>query len=200
MGRGGARSAGDDLVFAQNWLRGKVELDLAEPRTGGVRRVVTTQGRLYTVLWKGDPGVLESPDPGPPVPRLATMDKRWREELPGAAGHFRPAPAGSGKPACLFVMPYDPTRQRLKEKLHAVHAVLSRGHRVEVRHATPEETGLRAPEGFLPTVTLACVSVDSPDAERVQAALKEALYRPSEDRKAGTDRFSLAKHGHFDAG
>ena len=64
---GGARSSdSEDSAFEDNW-NSKVVIRLVDHRESREREVTTTQGNLYSLLWRGDLAVLDGQSSSPPL-------------------------------------------------------------------------------------------------------------------------------------
>ena len=178
-----------ELKFAENWKQ-KVVFELRDYKQGSTREVTTTQGRLYTVLWRGDLCVLDEQASALPPPKTAMHIRRT---LAKHAPYFRSVfPEEKGSLA--FFMPYDPCHSLLRGKLQNVKDVLREYFKVGVRFLAPEEIGL---PDFAPTARVACFVVQSDSLSKVKELLKGALYKPGKGKKTTDDRFRLEDHGYL---
>jgi hypothetical protein len=73
---GGNLGDDDADVFSRNW-GSEVIFELTDFKRGKRKQVVTTQGRLYTLLWKGDFGGLDESIAAPPVPLLVSAAHQY---------------------------------------------------------------------------------------------------------------------------
>ena len=166
--------------------------------------IETTQGRLLTVLWKGDLGVLEVGGPEPPVP-LAVADAHRR--LADAAGTFRKFLASTMARPHLFIMACDPTNSNSAAKAGRIRQCLSRQFDLVRSDMPPADCGVSAPGEFFPTVLYRCFAVDTDQSESFRDALKAALWprrgaagdasTAETDGKPRTSRLDMARHGLF---
>jgi hypothetical protein len=182
----------EESVFADNWNMTVVFsfTDHKENKTG---EVTTTQGRLYSLLWKGDLRYIDKDAPPPPMPTLAMQILR---DLPRATDHVRKSVLKGEARACVFLMPYDRTRQLLKSKFRKVEDSL-KGFKTRICFVSPAEAGLPSETGFAPTVSIACFCVHGTPDSAVEQALKKALYTPSKDKKTDKDLFRITAHGYL---
>jgi hypothetical protein len=176
-------------VFADNWRR-SAEIDLIETKDLSTRAIETTQGRLYTFLWRDDDAALDLDTPEPTLPLMAG-DLRTRLEVAAAGVAARVRADG---PAGLFVFPFDHASSRLREKDLAVRGALA-----EVSGSRELEFPVEADDerGPLPTLRWKAYLLPDLDEGAVTDLLKPALYNPQGNSEGRADRFSLARHGRF---
>lgn len=189
-------SVQQESVFARNWLR-PVELELIDFKCHQTTAVSCTQGRLYTLLWKGDLDILEEHTPEPEVPRLPMSTVRGKL-LGNAVSQVRSRLAAKLHQPVVFIMPYDETHAVLVDKEAGVRTSLSKSWdpiRIELSPNVLQQPG---PE-FVPTLTILCFAVDCRDPSRVEEALKQALYVPAKDKKTAKESFKVSAHGHLQA-
>ena len=131
-------------VFADNWRRSAhVELFGTGDLDG--REIRTTQGRLYSFLWKDDEAVLDLDTPEPPLPLMAG-DLRGHLE---AAAETIAAEVRVEGTAGLFVFPFDHASSRLRDKDLAIGEALAGVEGVEMLEFPVESYDGRDP---LPTL------------------------------------------------
>lgn len=176
-------------VFEDNWCR-SVEIDLIGTKDLSKRSIATTQGRLYTFLWRDDETVL---DPGTPEPALPMMAGELRGMEDAAAANVAGQVETKG-PASLFVFAFDHASSRLREKDHAIGAALVDVKGVEAMEFPVEPDDGRDP---LPTLCWKAYLLPGLDEAAVTERLKPALYNPQGDREGKADRFSLSRHGQL---
>jgi hypothetical protein len=173
-------------VFSDNWRR-DAEIDLIETRDMSCREIATTQGRLYTFLWRGDEGVLDLESPEPPVPLTA---RDLRNDIDTAAPRIAAeidAPAGGR----LFVVLFDHASSLSRKKDRDIRMALDAHPGCEVHEVE------LATETALPTLRWLVYRIPDLDDDGVTELLKPALYRPQGDRQGKTDRFDLKRHGRL---
>jgi len=179
----------NDKVFMSNWET-PVVFTFTNYTTNISSGVETTQGRLYTLLWTGNLKYIDNEVESPPVPMLV---KSILKELDGTEGYFKDSFNHGIACSTIFLMPYDQTLELYRNKFHCVKSALSKDFIYKARFVSPNEVGLH---GFVPTVMIACFSVDGPTSN-VMPALKSVLYRPSKDKKTIKDTFSIKRHGRL---
>lgn len=183
-----AGNKGKELIgglFKNNWLE-KVVFDVYDHRKGTRKEVETTQGRLYSFLWKGDRSVLEMNSDNPTVPLDFKEAKKQLSETRNKADAVR----------CfgyVFVMPRDLTNRITISKYVKVEKALSKYMSHEVLILNPEKAGLREPELYLPTVDIAFFPTSNIDRNELEKLLKKNLYTPTKGAKK--ELYSLDKHG-----
>ena len=185
----------EDSVFADNWKQ-KIELDLVEYPSKKTRFVTSTQGRLYTTLWKGNISQLEDGTLEPPVPKLAKDALKALKDIPFTSNIFVQKCSKDFRNPIIFIMPSDETNEILRIKLQKVETHLKK-FQSKMLLGDPEELGLPNAKEYVPTAKLACFIMDSIDQEELKAKLKEALYVKSEDKKTNKERFRLKAHGYL---
>ena len=177
----------DDSAFGENWQQ-EVIFDLHDLKTGEIQTITTTEGRLYTLLWRGDINILDEQQEAPPVPRQASALKKL---LPEAAKLFQtellPDPE-----VLRFLLPCDLAAGLYRDKYLNVKQKLEAEFETTVRLEQAGSLGGVVP--FLPTVHVAIFSLRGTTAEMVEKSLQDVLYRPLAARK-GASRFRLKTHG-----
>jgi len=173
-------------VFSDNWRR-DAEIDLIETQDMGRREIATTQGRLYSFLWRDDERVLDLESAEPPVPLTA---RDLRNDIDAAAPRITAkidAPVGGR----LFVVLFDHASSLSRKKDRDIRAVLDAHPGCEV-HEMELDT-----ENALPTLRWLVYRIPGLDDDGVTELLKPALYRPQGDREGKADRFDLKRHGRL---
>lgn len=173
-----------DSRFESNWVS-ELRLSLFTDQRE-VEEVVTTQGRLYTLLWRGDAQVLQAECPEPEVPKRASFVlKRLRDgsEDLRALSDERPA----------FWMPFDRVSPISLDKYSRLEKRLA-GHLLErPRFIHASDVSLLDGHAVAPTTGLMHFSVANLNSQELGAEIKAALYRPAKGAKK--DRFKLSAHG-----
>lgn len=178
--------------FASNWSS-PVTCEVGDRRESKTARVQTSQGRLFTCLWRGDPGLLREAGSGEvedlPLP---TGSRDLQKHVPTTVAGFQ---AASGHPAGVgtwFVFVVDVSSEASLAKARDVDSALSAHHTVETFDRSPAEAGVPAGDGYHPALRVRAVWVEESRPDVVRGLLKGALYGPA---KAGPDRFKLERHG-----
>lgn len=193
-----SRVAGEGARFETHW-RSSVALSWkrgSEPP----ERLDTTQGRLFTCLWRGAPETLAGEGPEPPLPRLARelqsalqvdpedeeapVVEALRAALPGARG--------------VFALGYDSASDAALGKLARLRIRLASLASLEERDLAPAECGVDG-DDFHPALRVAALAPEGVAAADMHAALRRALYASGaggdDEAAEGPDRFSPARHG-----
>lgn len=179
----GERSGG---VFGSNW-DSEVRLDLYEGMANtGVGQIETTQGRLYTLLWKGDLSVLDTKTDNPLVPLITRQVTKLLDETRDTAEERFPGNT-------VFVMVRDLSNQVSRNKYLKVFAQLNRNLAQEVAFMSPKEAGLKDWDSIAPTVEIAFFATTSLSDGALTALVKKAVY--TRGKNAKTDKFKLSAHG-----
>ncbi len=174
-------------AFAESW-QSEIVFDLHDLSSGSSEAITTTQGRLYTLLWRGDLKILDEDKDSPLVPRQASDLKKL---LSDAVKLF---PTGKLPESDLvrFFMPCDLAEGLYRDKYLNVKTKLESEFETTTRLEPAGNLG--GQPYFLPTVHVAGFSMAKTTAEQVEMVLQGILYRPSVSRK-GVSRFRLKTHG-----
>lgn len=200
----------DDTIktgkFNQNWYS-PVELELTDYENNKkVTFIKTTQGRLYSFLWKGDINILDKTTQEPEIPQTP---KEAKKELELCSQHLRKVfLEGMDKPN-LFLIAYDSVNETALSKYRDVDTELKRNFQVVHRVYTTQDLGLDDGDYYLPTTVVACFAIDSGAPEKIRDVLKETLWpadrKPScdfstflmRDKSQTATSFKLNNHGLF---
>jgi hypothetical protein len=189
-----ARTQGKEKsVFTTNWEQ-KVVFDLTDYMKNKTREIITTEGRLYTLLWRGDLKYLEEETNAPPVPTLAGGILK---DIKKATLYFRKTFAKGIKYGAMFLMPYDRSQLLYRTKFAKVRDGLEKV-KTTIDIATLKEAGFISETKFAPTVKIACFCVDSISVSEMNEILKNALYSQTKNKKSGTKQFGIHRHGHLE--
>jgi hypothetical protein len=207
--------------FHANW-DSPVTLEYTDPHPGRAARpseretIETTQGRLFTCLWRGDVGWLtpESGHPEAPAPPLLLRDLHSR--LGDAMPALRKRASRSKWATHLFAQAFDDSNDASRIKSRATLELLESRYRTRCVDLSPEQAGLSDADRFHPTLVIRGMVLEAPDEDHVRDTLKGLLYRGGSGNsdagdevgagagvavevdardKAATDRFQLARHG-----
>ncbi len=181
-------SVADDSSLADSWFQ-EVEFDLHDLATQKSEKITTTQGRLYTLLWKGDFKILDPKINDPVMPASAS---KLKKQLPQAAdliqkGHL--SSPGSVK----FFVPTDSAAGLYREKYLKIKNKLESEFETKSEVFSANKLGLT--DEFFPTVEIAFFEMVNTTAEIVEQELQTVLYKPSGLRKTTESRFRLHAHG-----
>ncbi len=173
-------------IFENNW-DSEVRLVLYEKQQQkGVGQLKTTQGRLYTALWKGDISILNGSSKNPEIPLDVRKVTKLLQELKSKAIEF-----SNGLP--VFVMVRDHSNQVSRDKYTKIYNKLHSYLQSEPQLYEPEFIGLKDWEQIAPTIEIAFFPVSDIDHKQLEALVKEAVYSPSPNSKK--DMFLIAVHG-----
>ncbi len=183
-------SAGDaERAFGASWGDG-VTVALTDHKEGETRSIHTTQGGLYSVLWKGDVSLFDATNAALRPPRMAGDLQR---ELASAAGEISKRHSSKMTGGYVFAFAVDHVSMTQVLKARSVESALRSLGEGESRTLEPGDAGLGG--DACPTVLLHSHAVASGKREQIVAALKKQLYKPAKDRKTDVDRFNLDRHG-----
>lgn len=176
----------ENAVFLANW-ESPVHVDLYEyPEVSLVRKYETTQGRLYSMLWRGDLSLLETSGPtlNPPEGAKSLLKKldQAREAVMEVA---------AGCPA--FVMPHDHAGRLTQSKLTTLRGILKKQADSEPVVISCHDAGIPDAEAYSPTVGIAVFPGCGMSQDSLEEAVKQAFYKPSKTAK--NPRFYLNRHG-----
>ena len=164
---------------------------------------VSTQGRLFTSLWRGDAEWLDPGHEPPPLPRSA-------RELQGALETTREAFSARrfpepGMKGCRFLFVTDQSSDGSLAKTRIIEDALRSLGRVETLCLTPAEAGVEDGDAYHPTLQVRGCFLARVGEDAVREVLRAALYggsfpersadAPAADEAVGSGRFSLARHG-----
>lgn len=182
----------EESIFTDNWNM-PVVFTLTDHKAKKTEEITTTQGQLYSLLWKGDLGLIDAKSPTPPPPTLAMQILR---DLPKTEGHMKKNAAEVSQGHVVFLMPFDRTRQLLRTKFRRIEENLAR-FKTHTCLIPPANAGLKTTTDFAPTVSIACFAVQDGSMADVEKALKKALYSPSKDKKTDKEQFRISAHGYL---
>lgn len=151
----------------------------------------TTQGRLFTLLWRGELNVLnkEVNEPKQPL-MIADIKKLLTQALP----NFEELTKEKMKDFSIFIMPYDPTNDILSAKDKKLRALLEKEFKLLTLELTPEDMRLPDFHDFMPTLSLKCYSIESKNEDKIRGVLKIALCT-SRAGMRHNQHFNVNRHG-----
>ena len=180
-----------ETAFKNNW-NSKVTLDLLESPGMSKKEIETTQGNLYSMLWKGDISFIYSGKSSCDIPMLLKdVFKLSKIILPCLTDYI--------KNHCdsIFYFPIDETSSLSKAKIAKIKRVLN-VETIEYKMTiiTPTSLNLLNTYNICPTVKIILYEIIGKDVD-VKEALKKALYVPDKNKKTEEDMFRLKAHGTF---
>ena len=175
-------------VLSRNW-NSEVRLDLCENSTKvGQGLIYTTQGRLFTLLWKGDLNVLDTNTVNPEPPMIAMQVKK---ELKKKFVDIQPKVIEIVDSSSIFVMVYDAASHLLKGKYDDLLQQLS----CKPERLSPREAGLKNWREISPTIEILLFQSGDLSEADFEDKLKQALYKPSLNKKTDKENFKISGHG-----
>ena len=182
----GGAGANESGVFTNNW-KSEVKVELYKRlEKVGVGQIETTQGRLYTALWKGDVAILKRDTEEPPIPFTVQQVTRNLAETADTAKKF-----SSKYP--VFVMARDLSNPISRDKYSKISTKLSKHVANEPQLLRPKSVGLNDWANIAPTIDIAFFLTNCVSAEQLHNLVKEAVYVPAKD--ATKDMFRISAHG-----
>ncbi|MGH9425235.1 MAG: hypothetical protein ACRD2L_02895 [Terriglobia bacterium] len=182
-------------LFKKNW-EASVEIELYRPVSKSeARRVSTTQGRLYSLLWRGELSVLDCATPKPRVPHqspyllshLKSVESSVRQIILELANNVTHA----------FLFPRDRCNPLLEGKYQKLVRGLGRTSDVRELDIPLLRLALPEMERVAPTINLKAFTFLDRDETSIRDALKNILYVPTTKRKTQRDQFRMQTHGFF---
>jgi hypothetical protein len=202
--------------FFVNW-DAPIRYEWKDYGSDATRMRTSTQGRLFSCLWRGDPDVLDeerAPAPEPPL-LLRELSGRVEKAVPALRKSLRIG--ARSKETHLFAFATDGASDASRSKAAAVLSLLEARYSCRFRDLAPAKAGIDDGPRFHPALAVRGIAIKAASAEEVQETLKGLLYRgsaatkgadegmeDSEDsdstadaEKASPDRFKVARHGVF---
>jgi len=180
--------------FEANW-DSPVILERHEAGIDRPERIETTQGRLYTFLWRDAADCLDESTPPPSPPRgLRELHRELAAAVPAFRTRFaRRAKRGDHQ---LLIVATDDAIDAARVKARGIESLLGDAFEIEACSLSPAEAGLAMAETLRPSLLLRGIAIATPDHEAIERCLAGLLYGgASEDAK----RFSVSRHGHLGA-
>ena len=183
---------GDRDRFSVSW-GSPVTLDVYAKSAKRPARRTTTQGRLFTCLWRGDLAALDEDSPAlePPMP-AREVHRRLSEAVPAFVTRFAARAKAGGQH--LLLLAVDDSSDAARVKAQAIESLLAETFDVETRRLSAAEAGLADADALHPAVLVHGLAVAAPSSDAIEQRLAGLLY-------AGTDesatRFSLTRHAHL---
>jgi hypothetical protein len=178
-------SAGDS--FAKNWMA-PVDLVQFDHQSKRSISISTTQGHVYTLLWKGVSGRSQwhSERVEPPL-RVDAADAAL-ESISGKC-----VEKTDSQHPTVFLMAHDTTASSQLEKLRQARKGL-RHFSFRELWLVPEDVGAEKSEQYAPSIRFVGFAVQC-DRESVCEALKSVFYKPTKDKVTDRVAFRLRAHG-----
>jgi len=167
-----------DELFIRNW-DAPIDIELRDVRKDTRNPISTTQGRLYSLLWKGDVSILDTVMPDPVLPwKLRSAKQAIEKALPVCRRHFESL---MDRPN-FFVLPYEATSIISFDKYRKFRALL-RQLKPELNADVqewemPRSSGSELPwDDIAPTISFRCLAMDTEADQQVRQAVEGYLLR-----------------------
>lgn len=188
--QGGISQQVSASIFKNNWSS-EARLELTDYENNRAKKYVyTTQGRLFTLLWRGDLDVLDMNAQEPSCPLLLSDAKN---RLKDTFCKFQKKALEKMSDPVLFAMPYDSVNAALEEKYLKISNKLKNTFDFICIELTPEEAGVCDWQDLSPTISFKCFSINTTDLQKVCDILKDVLYKSLND--SSKNRFDINRHG-----
>jgi hypothetical protein len=188
---------GEGQRFFVNW-ESPVQFEWMDYSTGHGEVRDSTQGRVFTCLWRGEGDALdpsqESVEPARPF-LLRDLHSRIEQSVPALESLFRAAKKSKSGKSTLFAMATDHASDASRVKSEAVVVALRSRFDLTWQDLSPADAGIPDGDCFHPSLFVRGLSIETGDSEAVQAVLKDLLYGGSKDPTSEDARFQLARHG-----
>lgn len=204
-------------VFKRNWnMEVRVQkYSCSSPKAEAVSKdgdeIVSTQGRLYTAIWKGDLSLLDTNSKPPKIPTIDTKEMvRLREVVPEIKENgvviqervleqylekSRDSALNTSKNKVVFVMPYDRSNSTSTQKYQSICSALEKDMEGSPILVHGEKTGIDEWNDLLPTLHVAIFITPNLDENSLLEKIKGVTYKPSKNRKTNVDRYDIKRHG-----
>lgn len=190
-----AISADSEGVFLENWnSEAVVELIVWDDKPFK-DTITTTQGRVYSCLWKGDtrllyPSQMENPSP----PLLAKVARSMLGEVKQIDPiNFAQLPSELVNSKTLFAWATDSTSKLYRSKTHDLYHTLK--SRIDCVLCFVSADEFLNATGLAPTVSIAIIGCTDEATQTVHDTVKALFYRP--DPNAKNPKFNINAHGVF---
>ena len=205
--RSGLEASGQEDRRRAAW-NAEVVIERVAVDEGRAQVQVSTQGRLFTALWRGDADWLDRDHEPPPLPHLA-RDLHGVLETTREAFTARGLP-GSRQKGCRFLFVTDQSSDASLSKARIIQDALAPLGRIDALALTPAEAGVEDGDAYHPALQVRGCFIAHDGEGAVREALRAALYGGSAaerggeappadgvaaDEPSGSGRFSLARHG-----
>ena len=182
----GGVAANESGVFISNW-KSEVRVELYKHlKKVGVAQIETTQGRLYTALWKGDIRILKRDTEEPQIPSTVQQVTRNLTEASDTAKKL-----STKYP--VFAMARDLSNLISRDKYSKILSKLKKHLTGDPQLLCPKSAGLNDWANIAPTIEIAFFITHGVSAEQLHNLVKEAVYVPAKD--ATKDMFRISAHG-----
>lgn len=178
--------------------------------------VTTTQGRLYTAMWKGDASILDMNVAPPEMPCIDTKELvRLIEIQPeikknGVIIQERITETRLGKSESValkrsggrlvFSLPFDRANETSYAKYRSIHSIVKNDIEEEPILLSAKEAGLNDLELIRPTLKVALFVMSTNSRKNLEEMIKKATYTPAKNKKTDRVAYDIRRHcSIFDA-
>jgi hypothetical protein len=186
--------------FEASWET-PVMLELHRAAGERAERLASTQGRLFSCLWRGGLEWLAM-DVAAPAPPLGVRElhRRLAEAVP--ACDARLARAAAGQRSLLLLVAQDDASEASRQKAHAIESVLREAFAVEAASLAPAEAGVGGADVLHPALLVRAMALATGDPQVVEQKLAGLLYggaggtagASGASGESKASRFSLSRH------
>lgn len=181
----------NESTFFDNW-DSEVVFDYYDYPSMKKREIKTTQGRLYSFLWKGDEKYIFSSIT--PVEKPTMLKAVFKKNI-----DYKLEISNQSNPDCnfIFYFPVDTANQSGNEKSQKIIRAFKRNIDLityNMKSYSPQILKLKSSITFCPTIEFIVFEIYS-SSEIINDALKSALYTPSKNKKSDKEYFRLKSHG-----
>lgn len=182
-------------LFQSNWSS-EAEVEVFMPGgQEGVKRLSTTQGRIYSLLWRGDSSILDTATSVPTVPHQAGYLLKNLNHAKSTLRHLILDQHPDAR--YFFVLPHDMCSQLLDGKYRKLAYGLGRTHHASELNVAASVLPIPEVDRLAPTVSLKTFVFMGNDEKLIKESLKELLYVRAVNTKSKKDMFRLNAHGFF---
>lgn len=182
-------------VVLANW-DSEVKIELKSFFNNSPAKLIkTTQGKLFTLLWKGNLEILndDMPNPSPPL-LLKDVKKQIKGKVEKNLFENKVIECSRiAKNKYYFIFVCDPTNSNSLEHHLNVLSALKEEYGCQFFRLTPKESGFKEWEKISPVIDTHLYAIEKGAYADIDETLKRELYRPLKGSK--TDRFRLSAHG-----
>lgn len=181
----------NESAFFENWDT-EVIFDFYYYPSLEKTEIKTTQGRLYSFLWKGDDKYIFSKNSPVEKPiMLKSVFKKNVEYKLEISKKF------NSNFDFIFYYPFDVAIESSNEKSQKIISSFKRNSdsiTFNMKSYSPQDLNLKSHFSFCPTIEFIVFEIYG-SSIIINEALKNALYKPSKNKKSDKEYFRLKSHG-----
>lgn len=181
----------NESAFFENW-DSEVIFDFYSYPSLEKKEIKSTQGRLYSFLWKGDDHYILTKNST--VEKPIMLKSVFKNNSDYQINISKKVKARSD---FIFYFPIDVATESYNEKTQKI--IRSFKHNSNsityiLKSYTPQELNLNLAIAFCPTIQFIVFEING-SSTVINEALKSALYTPSKNKKSDKEYFRLKSHG-----